>query len=871
VGQSIKVLLLEDVADDAELELYELHRAGIECSHVRVHTEESFRNELDQFNPDIVLSDFSLPGFGGMPALAITREKYPDIPFIFVSGTIGEERAIESFKRGATDYVLKTNLSRLGPVVKRALQERHERITRRNAEQALLKSEEKFRAIVETTQDWIWEIDRLGYCTFSSPFISEILGYSSEEVVGTERLSYVHREDRTRIIALLSTLKAEKRGWSGLISRWRHKDGTYRSLESNAIPLLDSSGEILGYRGTDRDVTERIRQQEKISRLSRINAISSSINATIVRVHDRKELFNAACRIAVEQGEFKVAWIGNVEFSADGALKIKPVTCVGLDKKCPDNVGSTLANVLDTGCTEGRVIKEKKVIVSKDIATDSHALFKNEALARGYRSLVGLPLQIDDEVVAIMVLYATQPNIFDDRELKLLNNLAADLSFALDHIEKEEKLNYLSYYDVLTGLPNRTLFCDRVNQLVNAAKLEETKVAVLAIDLERFRNVNETLGRHAGDELLKQIARRLGSVMPAGSDPARLSGDCFAIAIPFQQEEAEIAHMVEHDLGNAFLQPLTVAGVELRTPAKFGIALFPNDGSDGDGLIMNAEAALKKAKDLSDRYAFYTPQMHARIAERLMLENKLRQALEENQFVLHYQPKINIKTRCMSGLEALIRWQSPEHGLVAPGKFIYLLEETDLIKDVGRWVIEKASADYWDLVDKGLQPPRIAVNVSSKQLKQKEFIDDIARIFKKHNRGCDMDIEVTESLIMEDLEGSIDKLKKLRAMGVAIALDDFGTGFSSLSYLVKLPIDCLKIDRSFVVDMTDNADSREIVAAVVSLAHSLNLKVIAEGVETLQQTKLLEELNCDEIQGYYFSHPVPLQQIEAMLRNQSRW
>ena len=864
MGQPIKVLMLEDVVEDAELELYELRKAGFDFQAIQVQTENDFRHALHQFKPDVVISDFSLPGFGGMPALMITREDFPDLPFIFVSGTIGEERAIESFRRGVTDYVLKTNLVRLGPVVRRALQEAHERTTRRKAERALQENEEKFRAIIETTQEWIWETDQQGRCTFNSPYVQTILGYHPDEFIDTDRFSYLQTEDKATMQALVQTLDTEKRGWNNLVLRWCHKDGSYRSLESNAIPLLDSEGNVIGYRGTDHDVTERMRQEEKIARLSRINTVSSSINATIVRMRNRQELFNDACRIAIQQGEFKMAWIGLVD---PISLKIKPAAWGGCGENFIDTIGVKPKHFPDDHGTAERACREKRPIVANSLETDLPIVHKESSSPKTYRSLIALPLEVGGKVVAVMMLYALPADFFDDQELKLLNNLAADISFALDHLEKEERLSYLSYYDALTGLPNRTLFCDRLNQLIHAAGLEKSKVALLVIDIERFRNINETLGRHAGDELLTLIARRLETLLPDGTGPARITSDCFAVAFPCATEESAIAHMVEEKVLGSFLQPLMIANVEVRTPAKFGIALFPNDGLDGDALIMNAEAALKKAKDFGDKYSFYTPQMHTRIAKRLTLENKLRRALEEKQFVLHYQPKVDLKTSRVTGLETLIRWQSPEYGLVSPDTFIPLLEETGLIVEVGRWVMEKAAADHRALLDKGLSPPRIAINVSALQLRQKGFVDEIAHAIEKvDGDDCDLDIEVTESLIMDDLEGSIEKLQEIRRMGVTVALDDFGTGFSSLGYLIRLPVDCLKIDRTFIVNMANHANSVAIVSAVISLAHSLNLKVVAEGVETLEQANLLELLKCDEIQGYFFSHPVPLPQIETMLK-----
>lgn len=862
MGQAIKVLMTEDMPDDAELEVCVLRKAGFEVNAIRVDSEEDFRRHLDSFNPDLLLSDFSVPGFSGLFALQIARQKRPDIPFIFVSGTIGEERAIESFRSGATDYVIKTNLDRLGPVVQRALDEAARRKACSKAELDLMESEEKFRVIVETSREWIWEVDKQGHCTFTSPFAHVLLGYYTEELLGADRLAHIHPQDREKIETLMfAGPDAEKHGWNDVVLRWRRKDGSYRWLESSAIPLFDNAGNVFGYRGADRDVTERIRHEEKIARMSRIHTVLSEINAAIVRVHNRKDLFRQICRIAVEQGGFRMAWTGLPDHSG---VQVRPVAWMGFEEGYLDEVDFCLRNAAEDLGAAGQALRDKKMIVISNIETDPQGkAFKAEALRRGYRSLVVLPLLVEGEVVAVMVLYAAQPDFFDEQELKLLNNLAGDISFALDHLAREERLDYLSHHDPLTKLPNRALFQDRLGQYLQIAGQEDRKLAVLFIDLERFRNINETLGRQAGDELLKLIAGRLTVALRNCGEPARIGSDCFAITIPDVKDEADIAHLVEEKICRALLQPLTLAEVELRITAKVGIAVFPTDGDSAETLIMNAESSLKKAKTASERYLFYTPQMHTRVAEQLTLEHQLRRALEEEQFVLYYQPKVSLADGHITSMEALIRWQSPELGLVSPGTFVPLLEETGLILDVGRWVLEKAAVDYSTLLTEQIKPPRIAVNVSALQLRQKGFVKEFADTFEKGG----LDLEVTETLLMEDLEGSVAKLNLIRTMGVGIALDDFGTGFSSLSYLVKLPIDYLKIDRAFIINMTQGANDMTIVSAVIALAHSLGLKVIAEGVETEQQANLLRLLKCDEMQGYFFSRPISLKDIQIMLSN----
>jgi EAL domain-containing protein (putative c-di-GMP-specific phosphodiesterase class I) len=315
-----------------------------------------------------------------------------------------------------------------------------------------------------------------------------------------------------------------------------------------------------------------------------------------------------------------------------------------------------------------------------------------------------------------------------------------------------------------------------------------------------------------------------------------------------------------------FGPPYRVAGQEITIAARVGISMFPGDGADADTLFRNAEAALKKAKATGERYLFYAQQMTERVAEKLTLESKLRRALEKEEFVLHYQPKVDLETRSIVGVEALIRWQSPDLGLVAPFKFIPLLEETGLILQVGAWALTRAALDHRSWVEQKLKAPRVAVNVSQIQLRQRDFVAVVEQAIMDGIAPTGIDLEITESLVMEDVQTNIDKLKAVRGLGVKIAIDDFGTGYSSLGYLAKLPVQSLKIDRSFIITMENDPNAMTLVSTIISLAHSLRLKVIAEGVETEGQAKFLRLLRCDEMQGYLFSKPLPLEQVTALLK-----
>lgn len=735
---------------------------------------------------------------------------------------------------------------------------------RKLAAQALHLSEERLRSISEASREWIWETDVHGKYTLSNYAVESILGYTPEEVMGKNAVDLLCEEDQQAAIEWQQT-RTEKRnrGWHNLTLRWRHKDGSQRWLESNALPLLAPGGEFIGYRGADRDITERIQQQEKIAGLSRIHAVLSGINTMIVRVSDRQELLRGACRIAVEQGRFTMAWIGLAE---PGAAKVRPVAWSGVEAGYLDNVGQALATVNEDEGVAGRALREKKPVVANDVETDPKVIFKQEALSRGYRSLVALPLMVEGAAIGVMVLYASTSGFFYPDEMKLLTALADDISFALDHIAKGERLAYFSYYDALTELPNRQLFSDRITQLTKTADAEGRPLAVLIVDPQRFRNINDTFGRGAGDLLLKQLAQHLRETVGESCSPARIGADQFAFATS-GMDTSELILLVQRYAMRLQLDQFVIGGVELRIAIKIGIAQFPADGEDAETLLRNAEAALERAKDTADIYLFYSREMNARVAQRLHLESRLRRAIEKQEFLLHYQPKFDLQTRQIQGLEALIRWNDPERGLISPLEFIPVLEDTGMILEVGWWVVKQSLADRRLWQERGLEAPRVAVNVSQLQLRRKEFVATIlSALGGAAGEAAGIDLEITESLIMEDTQASIEKLRELRAAGMRIYMDDFGTGYSSLSQIAQLPLDALKIDRAFIKSMDDKTEHMTIVSTIISLAHALKISVVAEGVETETQADLLRSLGCNQVQGYLFGRPQPAEETAKLLR-----
>ncbi len=648
--------------------------------------------------------------------------------------------------------------------------------------------------------------------------------------------------------------------------RLRRADGTSVQMRQVIEPLQsepDPDGRMRWF-STLQDVTDQKQTEGRIERLNRVYAVLSGINALIVRVRDREELFREACRIAVEHGRFLLAWIGVVDREAQ-RLKLVAWDGTGEDYLQLMPLGLDPEQVRSFGLV-GRAVTERKPMVSDDMVSDPRVLVKEEASRRGLHSLAVFPLTVSDEVVGLLALYAGEIGFFDAEEMKLLLELAGDIAFALDHIAKEEKLDYLAFYDPVTGVPNRTLFRERLTQQVGTATGEQQRLAVVLLDIERFHTINDTLGRQGGDELLRQIAARCSSFATNPALFARLVADQFAVVMPDIRIEDDVARIVEQSNREIFGASYHVGDTELRVAAKFGIAVFPGDGTDADTLLKNAEAALKRAKATGERYLFYTQQMTERVAGHLTLENKLRSALEKNEFVLHYQPKVDVETRRIVGVEALMRWQSPDLGLVPPLRFIPLLEATGMILDVGAWALRRAALDHQHWLQQNLATPRVAVNVSAIQLRKRDFVDMVREAVRDGTGPPVIDIEITESVIVEDIESTVQKLRAIREMGINIAIDDFGTGYSSLGYLAKLPVHSLKIDRSFIIAMADDPDTMTLVSTIISLAHSLRLKVCAEGVETEEQAKVLRLLRCDEMQGYLISRPVPEPELRAVLR-----
>jgi diguanylate cyclase (GGDEF)-like protein len=746
----LRLVMVEDSDADAELVARNLAKSGLDVDIHRVDTEPDFVQALQKVDPDVILSDFSLPQFDGLRALDIAVAHAPGTPFIFVSGTIGEERAIDALRRGATDYVLKTNLSRLGAAVERALREVSLKAAREKSEQ------------------------------------------------------------------------------------------------------------------------QRRDQEVRLQRLTRTYRMLSSTSSAILRLRNRMELFEEVCRIAAYQGGYDRVIISLIDpdartlrpraWAGVDSVTLRAVDCVVLDSE-PDAIGMA-----------ERAIRSGAPSVHNDLARDPQPKAQHEIwIPLGFRAVAALPLLIDGTAIGAISLFSNQRDVFDAAEVDVLLELTANLAFALQYLEKDEAVHFLSYFDSLTGLAKRPLFCQRLAQLMSVDAVHGGALTVVVFDVQKLGAINDSLGRYVGDGLLEKIADRLKQAYPDSECAGYFGGGTFALMLTAVGNPADTGRMLQSAATQFFIEPFNIDGRELRPAIRSGVAFYPHDADTADALVQNAEAALKAAREDNEKYMLYGLVTQRPTSHSLALEARLSGALDRDEFRLHYQPKINIDSGRIEGFEALLRWQDTEDGLVAPSVFIPLLERSGAIVDVGEWVLLQAVRDVRNWNTAGLPAVRVAVNVSPMQLRRRDFVDRVlAGVERPDKHSCSVDIEITESMLMQDLELSIRKLAQLREAGIGIAIDDFGTGYSSLRLLARLPVDTLKVDRSFIQSIADTPNVMTLVSTIVSLARAFNMHTVAEGVETAGQLQILRAMKCDQAQGYLFGRPTPASDVPATIAGLSR-
>jgi diguanylate cyclase (GGDEF)-like protein/PAS domain S-box-containing protein len=518
----------------------------------------------------------------------------------------------------------------------------------------------------------------------------------------------------------------------------------------------------------------------------------------------------------------------------------------------------------------GRAWAGHEPLILTDLGSEQGFSRTAAALQAGLHGGLAFPIVGAGRIFGVIELFSAGTVQPDEALMQLLKSLSAQIGQSFQRKVAEDQLRFIATHDSLTDLPNRSLFNERLRHALHQGTRYSRGIAVMFIDMDRFKVVNDSLGHSAGDRLLQDSANRLAECLRESDTVARLGGDEFVVMIEnFTAPKDAIA--VAQKVLVSLARPFFVDGQEFLMSASIGISTFPDDGKDAETLLKNADIAMYRAKDQGrNNYQFYSAQMNKHTFERLAMESSLRRAVERNEFLLHYQPKLDLRTGAIAGVEALVRWQHPDWGMVSPAQFIPLAEETGLIVQIGEWVLKAACEQNKRWRDQGIPPLRVAVNLSARQFAQKTLLSDIAKTIAQSGLTPDcLELEITESLVMTNPEHATETLQKLKAMGISLSIDDFGTGYSSLAYLKRFPIDCVKIDRSFIKDIPTEADDMAITKGVIALGHSLRLKVVAEGVETVEQQDFLRSNSCDEMQGYLFSKPLPAEEMTALLKGHS--
>jgi len=636
---------------------------------------------------------------------------------------------------------------------------------------------------------------------------------------------------------------------------------------STRVPIIPHGGELSELSTSFNYMARALEKRTRgVNRLNRIYAVLSNINGTILRVRNKNELLQEACRIAVEYGQFKLAWIGLVD-EAKGHLK--PVAYMGRHENIISDQPIPLRDDNENGaCLATTAIEKKHDVVINDIDSDSMLTsWKKKFADTGFQSMASFPLKLDGEVIGAFSLYAGEIGFFDEQELRLLRELAADTSLGIEIISKEDHLYELAHFDSLTGLSNRHEFEGRIHLSIAQAQNQEKSVAMLVFGVDRLQQIRDELGHHVSDEALRAVAKHLNTSTGQEVTVARIGANEFGLALPDIDNSLQVVDIVE-DILKGFPHVMNFQGDEFALNVHIGATLYPEDGEDVVQLVKNAELAMHHASvaTMNRPLTFFSQDMEEQVREQRRIEQHLRHAIEKDELELVFQPVIDISNRMVMGCECLLRWHNDELGQVSPADFIPIVEQNGLIVPIGEWVMEKAFKQASDWKQRKLPPVRIVVNVSLKQLSQPDFVDrvrDIRQSAVSEDTELMLGIEITESQLMDNIEQALDKLQQLKAMGFTIYIDDFGTGYSSLSYLRQLPIDILKIDISFVRDLEQNPDAVSMAKGIIALAHSLDLRVIAEGVESSGQLSILEKLKCDYVQGYLFSRPGSAEQIES--------
>ncbi|MCD2180865.1 sensor domain-containing protein [Rhizobium sp. GN54] len=634
--------------------------------------------------------------------------------------------------------------------------------------------------------------------------------------------------------------------------------GGLKCLLTSKLPMRNEQGEIVGIIGIARDITERMRQEQ-------LHLGQAELLKMIAVGAPLKDVFTALIHLI----EGQVADVAGSILLLDPAENcLRHVAAPNLDPDCFTRIDGIPIGPAVGSC--GTAMWRGEPVFVADIAADPlWEGYRDLALPFGFRSCWSAPiLSYQGQVLGSLGLYGRTPGLPSAACQKLLGMATHIAGIAIERKQAEDRIQFVAHHDVLTGLPNRSMLDERISSAIEAADDANGTIAVAFIDLDNFKLVNDSLGHHAGDELLKTVSRRMLDKLRPEDSLVRLGGDEFVVLLTGPRRRNEQLSVRLESIRRAVADPVLLEGHSVQVTCSMGVALYPGHGRNATELLANADLAMYRSKEIGrDALQFFTAEMASSAHEKLRYQEELRRAIARQEFVLHYQPQMDLKTGHIFAVEALIRWNHPERGLLMPGDFIPFAEEAGLIGQIGDWTLRAACRQNKAWQDAGLPPVVVSVNVSARQFQEPEWVERVASALKRSGLEARyLELELTESVIMADVQQAVALMHRLEELGVHLAIDDFGTGYSSLSALKRFPVDRLKIDRSFVQDLPDDPDDAAIARAIISLAHTLQLRVIAEGVETREQLEFLRGAGCDEIQGYYLSKPVRAEGIETLLR-----
>jgi diguanylate cyclase (GGDEF)-like protein/PAS domain S-box-containing protein len=739
--------------------------------------------------------------------------------------------------------------------------------------EALRLAEEKYRSIFENAVEGIFQSTPEGQYMNVNPALARIYGYDSprdliETLANIGQTLYVQPQRRAEFVALMHNSNT----LSDFESEVFCKDGRVIWISEHVRAVRDAQGTLLHYEGITQDITARKQAESELQRRDALlKGVAAATNYLLVNTEDQTAIAKALSALGTAAAVDRVYIYENHPHGTTGKMAMsmrhewtRPTIQPSINQPHWQNQPYEALGL--THWYEALLLGQTIKGITSRLNTAQRMLLNKDKIL----SIILVPILIDGTLWGYIGFDDCQrERQWSKSEETILHAMAGSFGGAIKRQLTESTMRHQALHDQLTELPNRLLFNDRLSVILTMAHRHSTQAAILFIDLDRFKVVNDTLGHAVGDRLLRKATKRLLSCLRQEDTIARWGGDEFTIVLPNLTQPGDVIPIVERILA-VMLPPFLLEGHELHVTSSIGIALYPQDGKDEETLVRNADAALYRAKAQGrNNYQFYLPMMNAQSSELLLLDSQLRHALERNEFIVHYQPIVTVRTGEIRGIEALIRWNHPEKGLLLPGTFIPFAEENGFIIPIGEWILKTACAQNQAWQAMGLPAIRVAVNLSAQQFQQTTLVEKVASILEETGLSPQhLELEITETAVMQDVEFTRFTLKMLMEMGVHLSVDDFGTGYSSLGYLKRFPLHTIKIDRAFVQELTLHSADAAIISAVIALGQGLNLSVVAEGVETPEQLNLLKSLDCDEYQGFLFSQSLPAGEITHLLKVQ---